>query len=63
MQGQPNSPDVIPLPTVATIVTAEQIEAMPIGEIQSDFFALMNGIVTAYGDKGDETSQQATRQQ
>lgn len=39
------------------MVTVEEIEAMNIEKIKSDFFALMSGVVTTYGDEQEETSE------
>jgi hypothetical protein len=37
--------------------TAQEIDATPIKKIRSDFFALMNDIVTEYGDKDSINGQ------
>src|SRR5213078_2297161 len=46
--------------TMRSEALTERLKAMPIEEIQTNFFALMDGIVTAYGDK--KASQAVTMQ-
>jgi hypothetical protein len=42
---------------------ADEIDEMDIEQVRSDFYALMNDIVTEYGDNQDGVNQQQTGQQ
>jgi hypothetical protein len=65
MQKQQMTPNTrFPLVmTMGSPTTTERLKAMPIEEIRSNFSALMDGIVTAYGDKGSGASGQKTGQE